>query len=332
LKIGVVIPAYNAASCIGVAIASVIAQSHTDWAMLVVDDGSIDGTADVVAGFSDARIRLIGQANAGVSAARNRGAREVDGDAVLFLDADDFLAPDALARLAVALESSPRAVASYGGYGFVTADATPGARAFGLKSFREGTGDLFEALLERNLFANGGHVLIRRTALDAMNGFRTDIVFGEDWEFWVRLAMRGPFAAVPGRSPLLFVRQLPSGAYLRMATDPHAFGPCMEAIFGNALMRSRLGTARRFALRQRAEAENAWIIGRELIRHGNWDEGRRWLLHSLSMKPRLKRSLMLAATPVLALLPGAMRGPFRPYPGGSGRDRLGADVLDIPKS
>jgi glycosyltransferase involved in cell wall biosynthesis len=315
LKIGVVTPAYNAAATIGVAIASLIAQSHKDWAMVVVDDGSTDGTADVVAAVSDPRIRMVQQANAGVSAARNRGALEAGGEAVLFLDADDFLAPDALARLAAALDAVPRAVASYGGYGFVTADAAPGAKAFGLKSFGAGSGELLEALLERNLFANGGHVLIRRTALDAMNGFRSDLVFGEDWEFWVRLALRGPFVAVPGRSPLLFVRQLPSGAYLRMATDPKAFGPCMEAIFGNSMMRSRLGTARRFALRQSAEAENAWIIGRELIRHGNWDEGRRWLQHSLTMKPSLKRSFMLAATPVLALLPGPMRGPFRAYPG-----------------
>src|ERR1700722_16212125 len=73
MRVGIVIAAYNAASWIGDAIASVIAQTYRDWILVVVDDGSADGTADVVGGFADPRIRLVRQANAGVSAARNRG-------------------------------------------------------------------------------------------------------------------------------------------------------------------------------------------------------------------------------------------------------------------
>ena len=77
MHIGVVVPAYNAASWVGDAIASVIAQTHRDWSLVVVDDGSTDGTGAVAANFRDARIRLIRQANAGVSAARNRGIAEL---------------------------------------------------------------------------------------------------------------------------------------------------------------------------------------------------------------------------------------------------------------
>ena len=76
MRIGIVTPAYNAAPWIGDAIASVIAQTHDDWAMVVVDDGSTDATADVVARVADPRMRLIRQPNAGVSAARNRGMAE----------------------------------------------------------------------------------------------------------------------------------------------------------------------------------------------------------------------------------------------------------------
>ena len=113
MRIAVVTPAHNVAAYIGVTIASVIAQSHPDWAMLVVDDGSTDRTAEAVAGFADPRLRLLRQANQGVSAARNRGLAVADGEAVLFLDADDVLAPDALARLVRALEAAPDAVAAY---------------------------------------------------------------------------------------------------------------------------------------------------------------------------------------------------------------------------
>src|SRR4051812_41080187 len=115
MRIRVVVPAYNAAPWIGDAIASVIAQTHRDWTLLAVDDGSTDGTAGVVEGFADRRIRLVRQANGGVSAARNRGvslARGAGdggegGQALLFLDADDWLAASALSRLAAALDAAP---------------------------------------------------------------------------------------------------------------------------------------------------------------------------------------------------------------------------------
>lgn len=312
MKVAVVTPAHDVAAWIGDCIASVIAQSHKDWAMIIVDDGSRDATARVAARFDDPRIALIRQENRGVSAARNRGlaAAAEDAGAVLFLDADDFLAPDALARLAAALEAAPRAVAAHGPFGFVAENAHPGARAFAVTGAPLAEGDLLERLLERNLFANGGHVLIRRAACA---GFREDIAFGEDWEFWVRLAQRGPFAAVQDRSPVLFVRRRASGAYLRMATHPDAFEPVMAAIFDNDAMLHRVGTARRYGLRRRAEAENAWIVGRELVRHGRRNEAMKWLRRAITAKPSLKRTLLALALPVLQHLPPHWRGPFRPY-------------------
>ena len=173
MRIGIVTPAFNVAPYIGDTIRSVLDQTHRDWTMVVVDDGSTDGTASVVQAFSDPRLKLISQTNAGVSAARNCGAAALqDCDSVLFLDGDDTLAPFALATLAAAL--TPATVAAAGAY------------ERGGRVFKPALGDPLERLLVRNLFVNGGHVLIRREAVQL---FRTDLRYGEDWEFWVRLAL-----------------------------------------------------------------------------------------------------------------------------------------------
>jgi hypothetical protein len=169
---------------------------------------------------------------------------------------------------------------------------------------------LLETLLVRNLFANGGHLLIRGNALRAAGLFRADLRYGEDWEYWTRLAHHGPFAAVPGRTPLLYVRERHDSAYRVMAARPESFDPCMAAIFGNPALRDELGSDRLARLRFLAEAENDWIVGRELIRHGRRAEGRAHLLRSVRAVPTFKRMAL-----VLAELSSRWRiGPFRPYP------------------
>jgi Glycosyl transferase family 2 len=95
MRIGIVTPAFNVAPYIGDAIRSVLAQTHRSWTMTIVDDGSSDRTAAIIAGFDDPRIRLVRQRNAGVSEARNRGLAATNAETVLFLDADDWLSRDA---------------------------------------------------------------------------------------------------------------------------------------------------------------------------------------------------------------------------------------------
>ncbi len=187
-----VIPAYNAAPWIAACLDSLRRQTHYAWTAVVVDDGSQDGTAERAAAFLDDRVCLIRQANAGVSAARNAGIAALPGtDAVLFLDADDLLAPDALARLTQALERDPRAIAAAGPAAFVRSDGSVRA------TLAPPHGDILSRLVVRNLFANGGHVLIRTHALHAAGEFLPSLAFGEDWELWVRVALRGPFARPP---------------------------------------------------------------------------------------------------------------------------------------
>ncbi len=334
MRIAIIVPAFNVAPFLQQTLRSVVAQTHPDWVAVVVDDGSTDATAAVAASVPDHRIRLIRQPNAGVSAARNRGILAADSaDAILFLDGDDWLAPDALAVLAATLEAAPRTVAACGRYARVAGSATkhmsPGSGAehmaprSGARHPSAGQGAqhrsnprlsaapphgcLLERLLRRNLFANGGHLLIRRAAVESAGAFRTDLSYGEDWEYWTRLAALGEFAAARPRAPVLFVRERPGSATLSHGTDPAAYRPAMEAIHRNPVLAAHIGTARLARLRCRAEAEMAWTIGRELIRHGRRRDGLLWLARSLRDAPTPRRLLLLG----LAWL---RRGPFRPYP------------------
>ncbi len=327
MRIGIVTPAFNVGPYIGETIRSVLDQTHRDWTMVAVDDGSTDDTAAVVGAFRDPRLRLISQVNAGVSAARNRGAVALDCDAMLFLDGDDCLAPFALEALAHALADAPCAVAAVGPY-------ERGGRVYAPAS-----GDILERLLVRNLFVNGGHVLIQRGAVQP---FREDLRYGEDWEFWVRLALSptswpakarhprlcsattpkdvdgglspamtlGRITPTPAPRPILHVRERPSGAYLRMATDPASFTACLDAIHGHPALAALFSPEKRAALRRQADAEVQWTIGRELIRHRRHRDGLIWLGRSIAADPTVRRAALMAA---IAVLPPYWRGPLYPY-------------------
>ncbi len=202
MRIGIITPAYNAESRIGRCIGSVLAQNHADWHLVVVDDGSTDDTDAAIAAFDDPRVRRA-DPHAGVSAARNFGIAALpDTDAVLFLDADDWLAPDALARLIHALETFPAAIAATGPCGFVAEHAAADTRPRRIK--RPPACDRLALLLERNLFANGGHLLIRRDAIERAGRFRIDLRFREDCRY--RDAARSRRSDRSGARPAAAVR------------------------------------------------------------------------------------------------------------------------------
>lgn len=105
--VSVIVPAFNAAPFVEQAIASVRAQTWPRWELIVVDDGSTDGTAAILAREQDPRIRIVSQDNAGVGAARNAALEIARGDYVAFLDADDRLPPESLSRRVAYLDANP---------------------------------------------------------------------------------------------------------------------------------------------------------------------------------------------------------------------------------
>jgi len=109
MNISVVIPLYNKARHIRRALSSVLAQTAPCFELVVVDDGSTDGSADVVRSISDSRLRLVVQPNGGECAARNRGIRETSGELIAFLDADDEWLPEFLSTVMRLYDQCPQA-------------------------------------------------------------------------------------------------------------------------------------------------------------------------------------------------------------------------------
>jgi glycosyltransferase involved in cell wall biosynthesis len=295
MRVAVVIPARDVAPYIGAAVGSVLSQSHADLSLIVVDDGSVDETRAIVNGIDDERLTVISESGRGLSAARNRGAAEAPAgsDAILFLDGDDWLAPDALERLTAALARDEAAVAVHAPFAFVASEATPADPGTLDRRSAPAARDLLPRLMLGNLFANGGHVLIRAAAWTAAEPFREDLRFVEDWEFWLRLALQGPFLALSG-APLLFVRRRAGSMMHRDALRMEAYRPVLAAIAANSALAARLGMPRFTRLLQRAKVELTWTVGREMLRRGDPAGARPLLWHGLWGRPRPQRLVILA--------------------------------------
>ena len=111
--VSIMMPAYNAATYIALAIDSVLAQEYTSWELLVVDDGSTDQTGEIVSSFRNDRIRLIRQDNAGEASARNTALENMQGEYLAFLDADDLFTPEHLVTTVAYLKAHPECDAVY---------------------------------------------------------------------------------------------------------------------------------------------------------------------------------------------------------------------------
>jgi glycosyltransferase involved in cell wall biosynthesis len=208
--VSVIVPAHNAAPFIARTIASLRAQTFTDFEAIVVDDGSTDDTANVAraAMAGDPRLRLVRQANARVAAARNRGLAQARGRYVANLDADDIWRPQFLERTVEALEAAGEgATLAFARSLWIDAD---GAVLAGEAAGPPGPVD-YRAILLRNPIGNGSAALMRHAAVSEAGGYDEGLVreFGqaEDWQLFLQVAARGRVIALD--EPLVLYRISP---------------------------------------------------------------------------------------------------------------------------
>ena len=194
--ISVIIPLYNKEASIATALNGVLAQTYQDFEVVVVDDGSTDGGAAVVETFDDPRIRLIRQANAGVSAARNRGIAEARGEHVAFLDADDEWMPEFLEEIVALIVEYPECRARATNYIF-NSNGVKSPTILRKMPFTEGRGVLtnyFEVASCSHPPVCSICVCIERALLQEIGSFPVGIKSGEDLLTWARVAVRTQWA------------------------------------------------------------------------------------------------------------------------------------------
>lgn len=186
-RVTVLIPVYNRARHVAMAIDSVLAQTLPDFELVVVDDGSTDGTPEIVRAYSDSRVRLIRhQSNQGVPRTRNRGLQEARGEYVAMLDSDDYAYPERLERQVAFLDRNPDHALVGSRKRRMDARGRPVKRLKGFKR-RPCSAEAVQArLLFRCCIAQTS--VMGRTALLRAFGYREAFSAGQEFDLFVRLS------------------------------------------------------------------------------------------------------------------------------------------------
>lgn len=276
MKFSIVIPLHNKAPYIACTLDSVLTQEFKDFEVLVVDDGSSDGGAQIVVQCNDARVRLLRQANAGVAAARNRGIAQAQGQWVCFLDADDWLHPAYLSTLVHAQAQFPQADVVAADFIRVPHTAGPWPKPWAVTP-QPAAVELITRLARRWMQGptlSSSSVAVRRSRLMAMQPcFAPGESLGEDLDLWFRLAELSPVALA--HKPLVAYRvQVQDSLSSRHGSATHF--PFLERLRQRSAQLSAQG--RRDTLWLVAQHEIS--LAREALQAGHRDRAWRWLLRA----------------------------------------------------
>jgi len=196
-QVSVVLPTWNRQPLLRRAVESVLAQTWRDLELVVVDDGSTDGTRDYLEAIEDSRVRPIWLEHRGdLTSARSAGLRHVRGEWVAFLDSDDLWLPEKLVLQLQRLAARPTCRWSYTGYLLVDADERPLPELSGLLR-RPISGHILEPLLRFEVAVAVPAMLVQRSLVDEIGGFDETIPIRSDYDFALRLAARSEVCALP---------------------------------------------------------------------------------------------------------------------------------------
>ena len=271
--VSIVIPAYNHGGYLREAIESVLSQDYPAVDLTVVDDGSSDDTPEVMTTFSD-RITAIRQSNAGQSLTISRAWAGARGDVVSYLSADDRLLPHAISTAMAALRDNPTAVMVYGDYELID----PGSRRIRYVTAPDFS---FSEMVRRLVCAPGPGVFVQRAAAERAGGWDPRYRQAPDFDYWLRLALVGPFVRVA--RPLASLRVHSGSASYAVTTPERADEPIriMEAYFNRPDLPASVREWRRESI------SSAFLLAaRAHIRAGRMGSAAACLRRAIALFPR----------------------------------------------
>ena len=273
-KVSVVIPTYNYGCFVSEAIDSALGQTHRPEEIIVVDDGSTDGTEEAVNVFVN-KVKYLKQTNSGVCAARNRGVAESTGEYIAFLDADDIWEPTKIEKqLAKFAEDADIGLVHCGMREFDSETReTLAVHDMGME------GSIAEELLlwERPAMnVSGSAIMISRKAFEDVGGFDPELKCGEDWDLCYRIAMKYKVGFVP--EPLVNYRSHGAAAHRNVAEMERGMGRFYEKAFDT-------DDPNVLALKRRAMGNYHRVLAGSYFRAGQYSDFARHAMKSIGYRP-----------------------------------------------
>lgn len=223
-KVSIVITCYNYAGYVGGALESVLNQSYQDFEIIIIDDGSTDGSGTIIKPFlSDCRLKYFYQKNSGQAKAKNKGVKKSKGKLVAFLDADDLWQPDKLEKQ-LALFDSDKIGVVYSRQSFIDEQGNPVERGRRCPTMLPKAGKVTADLFMDN-FVPFSSSMVRSECFEQFGGFDESLAMGIDWDLWLRFSTKYHFAYVD--EPLLIYRIGHSG---QMSKNTRTRQECSDRI------------------------------------------------------------------------------------------------------
>ena len=202
----VIIPLYNKAPYVAKAIESVLGQTYRDFEVIVIDDGSTDQSLEVAKTFENKSITIVSQPNSGVSTARNNGVKLAKYPYICFLDADDWWHPTFLEEMKRLITDFPDAGIYGSGY-YIVKNGQERIAPIGVpQGFERGIIDYCEVYAKTLCMPlTSISVVIPKHIFDEEKGFKSQLKFGEDFDLWIRIALKHKVILV--NKPLAYYNQ-----------------------------------------------------------------------------------------------------------------------------